>query len=496
MALICRCLHQRLGSIQSIGVKCLSTSAVGKLDPLEPDGPKVETTIPGPKSKELLKQLDAIQQAGSVQFFTDYVKSQGNYIADVDGNVLLDVYTQIASVPIGYNHPKLMEAAKDQKNMSCFINRPALGLNPPHDWTEKLQASLLSVAPPGLNQVQTMMCGACSVEHGLKALFSAYMVKQRKGQPPTEEEMLSCINNLSPGNKPLSILSFKRALHGRTMGALACTHTTPTLKLDMPTPDWPVATFPALKFPLEDNVRENKEVEKRCLAEVRDLLETWNKKGKPVVGIITEPIQAEGGDNYASAEFFQGLQDICKENGIGFMIDEVQTGCGATGKFWAHEHFNLREPPDIVAFSKKMLTGGFYFSNWCRPDKPFKIFNTWVGDPSKMVLLEAVVNVIKEQNLLSNVVTTGDYMMSELKQLQKKYPGLLTNLRGLGTFIAVDLPDASKRDKLLRDIRNKGINMGSLWDQSVRFRPSLIFQKHHVDILMDRLDSVLSDLHK
>ncbi|KAJ8318908.1 hypothetical protein KUTeg_003999 [Tegillarca granosa] len=440
MALICRCLHQRLGSIQSIGVKCLSTSAVGKLDPLEPDGPKVETTIPGPKSKELLKQLDAIQQAGSVQFFTDYVKSQGNYIADVDGNVLLDVYTQIASVPIGYNHPKLVEAAKDQKNMSCFINRPALGLNPPHDWTEKLQASLLSVAPPGLNQVQTMMCGACSVEHGLKALFSAYMVKQRKGQPPTEEEMVSCINNLSPGNKPLSILSFKRALHGRTMGALACTHTTPTLKLDMPTPDWPVATFPALKFPLEDNVRENKEVEKRCLAEVRDLLETWNKKGKPVVGIITEPIQAEGGDNYASAEFFQGLQDICKE--------------------------------------------------------PFKIFNTWVGDPSKMVLLEAVVNVIKEQNLLSNVVTTGDYMMSELKQLQKKYPGLLTNLRGLGTFIAVDLPDASKRDKLLRDIRNKGINMGSLWDQSVRFRPSLIFQKHHVGILMDRLDSVLSDLHK
>lgn len=80
----------------------------------------------------------------------------------------------------------------------------------------------------------------------------------------------------------------------------------------------------------------------------------------PVAGIIVEPIQSEGGDNEASPYFFQQLQKIAKKHGAGLLIDEVQTGGGATGKMWCHEHFNLESPPDIVTFSKKMLTGGFY----------------------------------------------------------------------------------------------------------------------------------------
>jgi 4-aminobutyrate aminotransferase / (S)-3-amino-2-methylpropionate transaminase len=111
---------------------------------------------------------------------------------------------------------------------------------------------------------------------------------------------------------------------------------------------------------LEQNVSENAAEDKRCLAEVEQLIEYYAKKGRPVAGIVVEPIQAEGGDNEGSPEFFQGLQKVARKNGASFLIDEVQTGGGPTGKMWCHEHFNLDGPPDVVTFSKKMLIGGFY----------------------------------------------------------------------------------------------------------------------------------------
>jgi 4-aminobutyrate aminotransferase / (S)-3-amino-2-methylpropionate transaminase len=111
---------------------------------------------------------------------------------------------------------------------------------------------------------------------------------------------------------------------------------------------------------LEQNVSENAAEDKRCLAEVEQLIEDYAKKGRPVAGIVAEPIQAEGGDNEGSPEFFQGLQKVARKNGASLLIDEVQTGGGPTGKMWCHEHFNLDGPPDVVTFSKKMLIGGFY----------------------------------------------------------------------------------------------------------------------------------------
>ena len=133
-----------------------------------------------------------------------------------------------------------------------------------------------------------------------------------------------------------------------------------------------------IRYPLEENVRENEAEDKRCLALVEEVIENQLKIGNPVAGVIVEPIQSEGGDHHGSAAWFQvhffracyrfpflatifrkqGLQDICVKNKITYLVDEVQTGGGPTGKMWAHEHFNLREAPDIVTFSKKMLTGG------------------------------------------------------------------------------------------------------------------------------------------
>lgn len=203
----------------------------------EPPEPKILTEIPGPNSIRLKNELDAIQNAAAMQLFVDYDRSFGNYLADVDGNVFLDIYSQISSIPLGYNHPAMIAALRDPSNVSAFINRPALGILPPGDFVAKLNSALISIAPKGLHQVQTMACGSCSVENAMKGRWCLgslhkttnplsiaacffYRKNQRDGQPPTTEDMETCLVNKEPGSPNLSILSFHGSFHGRTFGAL------------------------------------------------------------------------------------------------------------------------------------------------------------------------------------------------------------------------------------------------------------------------------------
>lgn len=478
------------GSQQGVGVAPMTEVPFGQ----EPLAPRMQTTVPGPESLRLKAELSKIQNSDAVHFFVDYGKSRGNYIVDVDGNQMLDIFTQIASLPLGYNHPSLINALTNPDNMVSFINRPALGSFPPADLVNRLKATLLSVAPPGLKHVQTMSCGSCSVEHGQRAMFMAYKRRERGGRPPTQAEMDSSVAGELPGSPLLSILSFSGAFHGRGMGALACSHAKWFHKLDFPVPDWPMAPFPRLRYPLEDFVRENQQEEQHCLEQVEDLIERYKQKGCPVVGIICEPIQSEGGDNHASATFFQDLQDIAVKNQVYLLLDEVQTGCGASGKFWAHEHFNLRDAPDIVTFAKKMLSGGFYFKEEQKPLEPYRIYNTWMGDPSKIVLLEEVLNVVRNDKLVDAARDTGNFLLAGLKHLQSLYPGVVFNARGLGTLCAVNFPTSSVRDSAVLALRNRGVNAGVCGTAAMRLRPSLIFTEDHASIFLNHLEAVLKDL--
>ncbi|ELU05560.1 hypothetical protein CAPTEDRAFT_228193 [Capitella teleta] len=378
----------------------------------------MKTRIPGPKSVELIAELGQLQNSMGCQFFVDYDNSHGNYMVDVDGNVILDLFTQIASIPIGYNHPRFMEVLKDPANMSHFINRPSLGVFPHKDWVQRLHNAMMTIAPKGLHHVQNMACGACSNENAFKSVFMAYRRKQRGGAGYSQEEMDSSLINQPPGCPNLAILSFENAFHGRTMGCLNTTHTKWAHKMDFPHMDWPIADWPKTKYPMEENKEHNAREEERCLQKVEDLIKEYNGRGTEVAGLITEPIQSEGGDHYASPEFFKGLQRICKENNAYFIVDEVQTGGGSTGHMWFHETWNLPESPDAVVFSKKTLTGGFYFSDELMPKEAGRVFNTWMGDPSKVLFLETLVNVIKEHDLLSSVNQVGSHLTSSLEQLQ------------------------------------------------------------------------------
>lgn len=462
---------------------------------LEPDSPMVVTsTLPGPKTNELIKSLDKIQQTGSVKLFIDYEKSIGNYLVDADGNTFLDIITQISSIPIGYNHPAMIEAMKDQANMAEFVNRPCLGFLPPKQFMQRISNALLSVAPKGgLTEVQTMACGSCSVENALKAAFFRYQDMARGGSSPSQEEMQSTLYNQSPGSPRLSAMSFDGGFHGRTLGALSCTHSKAIHKLDVPAFDWPIAKFPRYKYPLEDHVQDNAKEDETCLANIQALIHEYKNKA-PVAAIIVEPIQAEGGDNHGSVNFFSGVRKICNEHNIAFICDEVQTGCGPTGKFWAHEHWGIENAPDFVTFSKKMLLGGYFYKPDFRPKQPYRVFNTWMGDPSKLILLEQVINVIRGENLVSKIGLTGEKLQAGLKSLQDRYRTVIDNVRGKGTFCAFDFKDGSTRDRALEKLALNGIYAGGCGDRTIRVRTALVFNDKHTNILLEKIEKTLKEM--
>jgi len=372
---------------------------------------------------------------------------------------------------------------------SALINRPALGNFPSSDWASILRTGILSVAPKGLNQVFTGMSGSDANETAYKAAFMWKRQQQRGGHHVdfTPEEISSSMINQSPGAPQLSILSFKTGFHGRLFGSLSTTRSKPIHKLDIPAFNWPQATFPLLKYPLEEHLQENRKAEEESLAEVEHLITTHPL---PPCAVVIEPIQSEGGDNHASPAFFRALRALTRKHDILLIVDEVQTGVGATGKFWAHDHWNLTDPPDMVTFSKKAQTAGYYFgNNDLRPNKPYRQFNTWMGDPARAILFRAIIQEIQKHDLVNHTANVGEYLYSGLEEISKRYPGEIQNLRGKGqgTFIAWDSP---RRDEFLKLAKGVGINIGGSGERAVRLRPMLIFQRHHADILLEGVEKI------
>ncbi len=138
-------------------------------------------------------------------------------------------------MPIGYSHPELLKAAKTDRWASALVNRPALGITPDVSWPKILNEVFMSVAPPGLNSITTLMCGSCANEVAFKAAFMRYASKKRGGNavPFTQEELTSCMKNQAPGSPEYSILSFEGSFHGSTFATLSATRSKELHKLDM-----------------------------------------------------------------------------------------------------------------------------------------------------------------------------------------------------------------------------------------------------------------------
>lgn len=459
----------------------------------EYSGPKIVTNeIPGPETKKKLKELSAVFDTRPAIFLADYERSRGNYICDADGNVMLDMYAQIASIALGYNDPALERAAQSPEMIRALVSRPALGSFPSLDLKPVLEA-ILEFAPEGQTHVWSGLSGADANELAYKAAFMWYNDKHRGGfkKEFTEEEKQTVMLNDAPGSPNLAVLAFKRAFHGRLFASASTTCSKPIHKLGFPAFHWPHAQYPEYKFPLEENEEANRMEDDRCLAIVENMIKHWST---PIAAVIIEPIQSEGGDNHASAYFLQKLRDITLKHGVVYIIDEVQTGLGATGKMWCHEHANISPPVDMVTFAKKFQSSGYFFHNSeFIPNKPYRQFNTWCGDPARMLIAAQLGREIRDRKLVKQCAEVGDYLYGKLQDLSENHPDYFQNLRGKhrGTFIAWDLPTPHQRDQLLNDLRMQGCNVGGCGEAAVRLRPTLTLEKHHVDIFINALCKVV-----
>mmetsp|Transcript_23592 Transcript_23592/g.41817 ORF Transcript_23592/g.41817 Transcript_23592/m.41817 type:complete len:469 (+) Transcript_23592:26-1432(+) len=451
--------------------------------PNEPAKPHVVTQVPGPKSIELLSDMQTLtQDYRTVRFFVDYAKSVGNYVADADGNLLLDLHAQGGSLALGYNHPALVKAFKSDKFFGNLNQRAAVALNPPVEMNSQVQASLLPIAPKGLTEIfHGCGCGSGSNENAMKAAFIWHHT-QHKGVEFTAEEQTSCMLNKAPGSPDLSFVSFSNSYHGRSLGGLSCSNCPTSLKAELPTFNWPVAPFPKLKYPLDVFATENQAEEARCLEETRAILRDPASKA---AGLIIEAIQIPGGVYYASPNFYQELAKMCAETKTAFIIDEVNTGAGVTGRHWAHQNFDVT--PDIMTFANRTQTSGYYAKPEFRPPLVYMLYNTWMGDPLRLQQFGEIMRIVESDDLLTQAEQVGNHMRKHLLQFQDKY-GKISQVRGMGLITAFDHPNPWE---FCRDLLAKGVFVNVANDTSVTITPSLSFETKHADLFLQATELAL-----
>lgn len=235
---------------------------------------------------------------------------------------------------------------------------------------------------------------------------------------------------------------------------------------------------------------ENKAEEDRCLDEIRKIVKTRREAKKDVAAIIIEPISAFG-NHMATPYFYKKLRQIALENEIPFVVDETKTGVGSTGKMWAHEHWNLSTPADIVTFGGKAGISGFYSTVNFRLDQ----LNEGEGlgfpfeqniDMVKLLNFGVTWKYILKKNLLSYVQDTSTFLKIELNRVEKE-KGIIQNVRGYGTFIGFDVENAEVGETMQKWFFRSGINLLRCGDQTFGLRPALILGPKQGAILRDNL---------
>lgn len=278
------------------------------LAPGEPRGPSIKTAVPGPVTLQHKKDLNEHFLTNQIRVMTDLHKSIGNYLADADGNIFLDLYPQGGTLPLGYNNENLLKIFKDKRNLKIFINRPAMGKYPGSYWYDKLSGTMQTIAPVNMPRVTALMCGSCAIENVMKVMFIGYAKMMRAHTDNfSAEEMKTAVINKPPGCPEFVVLSFENSNHtATTAGCNTISHNNPIEKVGL-AKDWPIAPVPKYIYPLEDNVQNNLLEDQKCLLKVEELIRNYNQKKQPVVGVIIQTIQ-EMNSHLISGNFIKGLQ--------------------------------------------------------------------------------------------------------------------------------------------------------------------------------------------
>lgn len=423
--------------------------------------------------------LSKYMLADGFEIVLDLEKSNGVHLIDErNGDVYFDLFTFFASSPVGLNHPYLRSEEVQNTLGYVAVNKPSNSDIYTTYMADFVDTFARIAKPDYMKYLFFISGGTLAVENGLKVAFDWKV--QKNFEKGYKEE------------KGHQVIHFREAFHGRSGYALSLTNTDPTKVKYFPKFNWPRITNPKIKFPVEENLNEIIKLENQAVDEIFAAI-----KNNPddIAVIIIEPIQAEGGDHFFRKEFFEKLREIADENDIMLMFDEVQTGFGITGKFWAAEHY---VKPDIISFGKKAQICGIMVSD--RVDEvetncfkvSSRINSTWGGDLVDMVRSKFILDIIQSENLVENSRIVGEHLKNELQKLQNEFPELLSNTRGLGLMCSFDLPTTELRDKFRKIAFQEKLIILGCGERSIRFRPPLTISKDEVDEGLQIIRKVLN----
>ena len=427
--------------------------------------------LPGPKARALIKRdHDVISPSypRGYPFVMDY--GRGTEVWDVDGNRFLDFAAGIAVVSTGHSNPKVVKAIQEQAEKFIHISSDFY-----HSKWIELGEKINEIAPFLDNAVSFMTnSGTESVEAAIK------LARHYTGR--TE------------------FIGFLGAFHGRTMGAVSFTASKPVYHRDF----FPLMSG-VIHAPFPDPYRpilQQKPGEDYGCTVVRYIEEQILGHLLPpenIAGILVEPIQGEGGYIVPSPGFFPALREICDKHGIMLIVDEVQSGMGRTGKWWAIEHFDVE--PDIVCAAKGIASGmplGVMFAREDLVTWPKGAHgNTFGGNPISCAAALATIDLI-ENGYMQNAVEMGKYIMDILEGMMGRHPSI-GQVRGKGLMIGIEFvkdhqtkePDDKLRDHLVDNAFLRGLLLLGCGKSTVRIAPPLNVSRKEVDEAMEIFEEAL-----
>ena len=435
-------------------------------------GPMIKTALPGPNAKRVLEGDDKYMSPSYTRSYPLVAKEgRGIVVTDVDGNEFFDFSSGIAVTSTGHCHPDVVAAIQKQAGELIHMS----GTDFYYESLVTLAERLSKIAPmPGPHRIYYGNSGAEAVECALK--LARYHTKRQ------------------------NVIAFFGAFHGRTMGALSLTASKPQQKRRF-APLVPGVTH--VSYP--DVYRNGEQDALACARYIENKLFKTILPPEEVAAIFVEPVQGEGGYVPAPRVFMQELRRICDRHGILLVVDEVQSGVGRTGKWWAIEHTGVQ--PDIICMAKGIASGMPLSVTLTKAEimdwVPGSHASTFGGNPVCIAAALATLDVIEREGLLRNTEEVGNHMLRRMADWPKKHK-LVGDVRGLGLMIGVELVTdkqtkeraSAERDRVVELAFERGVLLLGCGANTIRIAPPLITTKEQADVAIDVMDECLKEVSK
>ena len=443
------------------------------------NGPKIKTALPGPNAKRVLVGDEKYISPSYTRSYPLVAKSgRGIVVTDVDGNEFYDFSAGIAVVSTGHCHPDVVAAIQKQAGELIHMS----GTDFYYESMVTLAERLSKIAPmPGPHKVYYGNSGAEAIECALK--LARYHTKRP------------------------NIIAFFGAFHGRTMGALSLTASKPQQRRRF-SPLMSGVThvpYPDLYRGRKDAAQDPDAFALSCARFIEEKLFKTTLPPEEVAAIFVEPVQGEGGYVVAPTIFMQELRRICDRHGILLVLDEVQSGIGRTGKWWAVEHTGVE--PDMVCIAKGIASGMPLGITMTRSEimdwVPGSHASTFGGNPVCIAAALATLDVIEKEHLLEHTAEVGAHMMKRMASWPAKLK-LVGDVRGRGLMIGVDIVKdkttkeyaAAERDQIIERAFEQGVLFLGCGPSSIRLCPPLVVTKEEADVALDVLEECVQEVGK